>query len=330
MPSAVTKTRSRLIGSVAGLAAFAAFSTKAQAQEAGLPQRADLGLRNILEIDGVVSAELQDDGSVRVTFEDGTVKTLAAGEVIVENGMIFIDVGAGSVMGLGGEASPAIIALGVAAVGGLIAVAASGGDDVVPPPVNTAPTFSSASTASLSENGTDTGLSVSAADAEGDSVSFSISGGADADLFEIDASTGALSFIEAPDFEAPGDADGNNVFDIEVSASDGQLTATQTLAVTVTNQVDFSGTPEADTLTGTDGDDEIEALAGNDLIDSLAGSDDITTGEGNDVLVYAGDPFEGADVSAAGRQVVGGEDFIRDFSFGTAVTSIVVNSGATS
>ncbi|MEL7199316.1 MAG: CHRD domain-containing protein, partial [Pseudomonadota bacterium] len=90
------------------------------------------------------------------------------------------------------------------------------------------------------------------------------------------------------------------------------------------------GTAGDDTLVGTDGDDEIDALAGDDVIDSLDGSDDITTGEGSDVLVYAGDPFEGADVSAAGRQVVGGEDFIRDFSFGTAVTSIVVNSGATS
>ena len=60
---------------------------------------------------------------------------------------------------------------------------------------------------------------VVASDAEGDTLSYSLSG-ADAALFTINAS-GQLSFISAPDFEAPADADGDNVYNITVTVSDG-------------------------------------------------------------------------------------------------------------
>jgi hypothetical protein len=64
-------------------------------------------------------------------------------------------------------------------------------------------------------------------------VTYAISGGADAARFTINASTGALSFVAAPNFEAPADADGDNVYDVVVSASDGSFTDTQAIAVTV-------------------------------------------------------------------------------------------------
>ena len=41
--------------------------------------------------------------------------------------------------------------------------------------------------------------------------------------------------MTAPNFEAPTDADGNNVYDVIVQASDGSLIDTQAIAVTVTN-----------------------------------------------------------------------------------------------
>jgi Ca2+-binding RTX toxin-like protein len=69
---------------------------------------------------------------------------------------------------------------------------------------------------------------------ETSTVVFSIEGGADADLFEIDASTGVLSFADAPDFESPQDAGGDNVYDVIVKASDGALEDTQSVSVTVT------------------------------------------------------------------------------------------------
>ena len=64
---------------------------------------------------------------------------------------------------------------------------------------------------------------------------YSIVGGADAAQFTIDATTGALSFVAAPDYENPTDAGGNNVYDVTVQVSDGTLTDTQAIAVTVTN-----------------------------------------------------------------------------------------------
>ena len=71
--------------------------------------------------------------------------------------------------------------------------------------------------------------------ATGTALSFSIVGGADAALFAIDPTSGALSFLSAPNFEAPADADRNNVYDVVVQVSDGTLVDRQAIAVTVTN-----------------------------------------------------------------------------------------------
>ena len=60
-----------------------------------------------------------------------------------------------------------------------------------------------------------------ASDADGDAVTFSIAGGADASLFTINASTGVLSFISSQDFENPGDSDGDNSFGVVIRVSDG-------------------------------------------------------------------------------------------------------------
>jgi Ca2+-binding RTX toxin-like protein len=76
---------------------------------------------------------------------------------------------------------------------------------------------------------------VTATDADGPSVGYAIVGGADAALFSIDATTGALSFLSAPDFENPGDQNRDNVYDVVVQASDGSNFDRQTLAVTVGN-----------------------------------------------------------------------------------------------
>jgi hypothetical protein len=79
---------------------------------------------------------------------------------------------------------------------------------------------------------------VTATDADaGQTLVYSISGGADADKFSIDAGSGALSFASAPDFETPTDDDGDNVYEVEVQAADcdctGALTAIQAITVTV-------------------------------------------------------------------------------------------------
>src|SRR5262249_21104818 len=77
---------------------------------------------------------------------------------------------------------------------------------------------------------------VNAADADaGAPLTSSIVGGAAAAKFPINAPPGALSFVSAPDAEAPADAGGNNVYDVQVQVSDGSNTDTQDIAVTVTN-----------------------------------------------------------------------------------------------
>lgn len=106
--------------------------------------------------------------------------------------------------------------------------------------LNSAPQITSdggGETAALSVAENATALTtVTATDADAGSVlTYSIGGGADAARFAIDAATGVLSFVAAPDFEAPADADGNNVYELIVQVSDGIAVDAQALAVTVQN-----------------------------------------------------------------------------------------------
>lgn len=103
-----------------------------------------------------------------------------------------------------------------------------------PAPVNAAPVFSSAGTVMTPENRGPAFFVASASDPEGGALTFSISGGPDAAQFQISAG-GALSFLTPPDFEAPGDADRNNIYAVDLRVSDGVNAASATLVVTVTN-----------------------------------------------------------------------------------------------
>ncbi len=415
MPLSNSVKKSRLIGSVAGLAAFIAFSSKASAATGDEGADTPSGLVKVSDLPGVQSSHMRDDGSVVIAFDDGSIRVLSPGEFVVQGGVVFIDPAAVVETPLAGGVDPAILALGVLGLAGAGVAAISGGgndgDDA--PVLNGAPLFTSAQNVSVAENETATGLGVAASDPEGDAVTFSIIGGDDAARFAIDANSGELSFVDAPDFEAPSDADGDNVFEVQVEATDGNfpvsqlirvtidnvndnapvivsagevsvrengtevITAaaedadgdaltfslsgadaalftidpatgliafinapdfenpadeggdniynvivtasdglnevTQDLAITVTDQNEVTGTDGNDALAGSADDDVIDALAGDDVISSLEGRDIISTGDGADRLVFAGDPFEGADVSAEGRQIVGGEDFVSDF-----------------
>ncbi|GAB5525325.1 MAG: hypothetical protein Roseis2KO_31970 [Roseivirga sp.] len=90
-------------------------------------------------------------------------------------------------------------------------------------------------TASLNINENETAVTtITATDADAISmVTYSISGGADQALFGIDINTGVLAFTSAPDFESPTDADANNSYIVEVTASDGMNSDVQTITITV-------------------------------------------------------------------------------------------------
>ena len=101
-------------------------------------------------------------------------------------------------------------------------------------PVITSNGGAAAASVSVAENTTAV-TTVTATDADGGALTYSISGGADAAFFGINASTGALAFTAAPDFETPLDSGADNTYMVIVQVSDGSLTDTQTITVTVTD-----------------------------------------------------------------------------------------------
>ncbi|MFY9477244.1 MAG: cadherin domain-containing protein [Aquabacterium sp.] len=116
--------------------------------------------------------------------------------------------------------------------------------------VNDAPVITSngggaSASISVGENSTAV-TTVTATDVDSSNLVYSIVGGSDASRFTIDSTTGVLRFVTAPNFEAPLDAGGNNVYDVIVQVSDGALTDTQALAVTVTDVNEFNVGPVSD------------------------------------------------------------------------------------
>ncbi|WP_257555134.1 cadherin domain-containing protein [Sphingobium sp. CFD-2] len=166
---------------------------------------------------------------------------------------------------------------------------------------------------------------VTATDADGSVPGFAISGGADAALFTIDPVTGALSFINPPDYENRLDADGDGVYQVTVRATDGSNVDDQLLSIAITDVAE-----NGRTITGSSGNntigptttvlayqttalnDTIYALAGNDVIDGGAGADYMDGGAGNDIFyvdTWSDDGFAGNDdqvIELAG----GGSDLV--------------------
>jgi hypothetical protein len=96
------------------------------------------------------------------------------------------------------------------------------------------PVFTSPSMVNVIENSTSV-MNVTATheDIAPRPITFSLAGGADQSKFAI-TSEGALSFIAPPDFDMPADANGDNIYEVIVRASnDIGGTATQTILVTV-------------------------------------------------------------------------------------------------
>ena len=107
---------------------------------------------------------------------------------------------------------------------------------------NDQPSITSGAAFSVVENTTAV-TTVTASDVDtNDTLTFSIAGtGADDALFTIDANTGALSFIAAPDFENKLDVGMDNKYDVDVRVDDGRgqgnSTDTQSIQITVTDFV---------------------------------------------------------------------------------------------
>ena len=112
--------------------------------------------------------------------------------------------------------------------GALNGNANSGGDDIF------LSKFTSSITADQIE-GTLESIDINATDTDGDTLSYTISGGVDSALFSIDSSSGMLSFVTVPDTGTPADSDGDNIYEVEVQVSDGNGGSdTISLAISVT------------------------------------------------------------------------------------------------
>lgn len=155
----------------------------------------------------------------------------------------------------------------------------------------------------------------------GATFTFAIVGGADASRFAIDGATGELSLFPPPIFEVPADANGDNIYDVVVQVSDGLLTDTQAISITVNddpnadpNDFDYLGLPGTQVLTGSGGSNDLfYGGAGNDIINGQTGADTIYGGSGDDVITASGSEPDlifggsGNDVIEAGQ---GGDTLI--------------------
>ncbi|WP_022696664.1 FG-GAP repeat protein [Euryhalocaulis caribicus] len=176
---------------------------------------------------------------------------------------------------------------------------------------NTPPAFTSSASVSTPEHYVQTGYFVTASDPDNHPLDYFVSGGADASLFKLVHGSWALDFKTAPDFENPADADGDNVYEVEISVTDGQSTVARTIEFTVTDQVE-APVIDLTTLSAADGfivqgdpafgQLGVNVAAGGDL--NFDGVDDLLlAASGEAYAIYGSDSgFGSPDASA--RQVI--------------------------
>jgi hypothetical protein len=70
---------------------------------------------------------------------------------------------------------------------------------------------------------------------EATSFTFTSWGGSDQNLFDVNATTGAVTFITPPNYEVPSDGDSNNLYEVWVRVSDGYSIDEQKMNIRVTD-----------------------------------------------------------------------------------------------
>ncbi|KGT77314.1 hypothetical protein MA20_22205 [Bradyrhizobium japonicum] len=177
---------------------------------------------------GTLTATVDDaDGKVTWSYDvsHANIAPLRAGQIHADTFTLTLD------DGHGGSATQSIT------------VTLTGIDD--------GPVIHSATTASFAENGTDLAYHIAATDVDSPTLFYSLSG-TDAALFNVSI-IGDVTFKSAPDFEAPKDANHDNVYDVTVAVSDGTEITTKNVAITVTDVNDTSGGGGVLTVTGSTG-----------------------------------------------------------------------------
>ena len=118
---------------------------------------------------------------------------------------------------------------------------------------------------------------VSATDPDS-TINYSISGGSDDSLFSVDATSGELRFLQAPDFEQRLDSDNGNDYEVTVRASDGSFFSDQNFTFDIINKED---PPEIDLI-------GVTGITGNSAV--IEGNlTAFTTGNQPQVILYYDD-----------------------------------------
>lgn len=175
-------------------------------------------------------------------------------------------------------------------------------------------------------------------DSPAQTLTYSLAGGADQGKFSINSSTGALTFITAPNFEVPTDIGGDNGYDVIVRVTDNgapNLHDDQAITVHVQN-VNEAPDTGASTVTGNEDAPSIAiTINGTDVDagDSVA-SFHITnvpnTGTQGTLYSDAGlttQVTEGADVTATGNAAT--LYFVPNANFNTHAGAVTFNAAAT-
>ncbi len=120
------------------------------------------------------------------------------------------------------------------------------------------PAFTSGTTFSVPENQT-TVTTLTGIDPDGDVLSFTLSGGADQARFSVDAISGALKFLSAPDFEQPTDILQRNEYQVTVTVASGaqpnrkQVSQNLVIRVTDVNETQPAANPASSANGGSGG-----------------------------------------------------------------------------
>lgn len=215
------------------------------------------------DIQGAETSNVLADGSLQITMSNGFTINIPPSQFYIANGEIYISQGAMALNGLVAGATTGLpfgtVVLGVGAVGAGVAaaVAASSdkdsksgsggdgdgdggtdgeGDGDSGSTANRSPVMAGESIVTINENQLKA-YQISATDADKDTLTYSISG-TDAALFNVNASTGEVTFKEHPDYEAPNDGNEDGIYIVKVTASDGTKSASKTVSIVVKNAND--------------------------------------------------------------------------------------------
>ncbi len=211
---------------------------------------------------------------------------------------------------------------------------------------NRDPTILTTTDLEFDENSTEP-LEIVARDVDGDALNFSIAQSDDAAFFEIDPQTGALRFSAAQDFEAPGDLDGDGVYDVSITVDDGQGgSLTVPFQVGLDNLLEFEqGGPQVSDYDQSFifgnrnnnlfpqplSDDFSSDLFANDFIDLGRGDDTVRAGMGDDYII-AGAGQDNYILGGSGRDIFRfgeGDEFIRIHDFAPGEDLIFLAGGLT-